>query len=241
MTQANRICAFVAVVFTNIFGYEESLPNLLMPSTVSDPSIQVVFQHRFTRGIGEPSPTLLGGATVNTGISADLWKGLGASFDFFTPYDEVDLGGSYSGTAIKRLLSWYGTAHVINFQENLSQTRVTSSFFSAAFMTNPLIDRLWITGNITYDTYNLLVVPSAGTLVRIHPKLDWTMEYCFTHDTSSARRNAFSLGITYNTWRHQFRLLLSNATGIGARHFIAGARDNRLRIGFSIERLFDFK
>jgi hypothetical protein len=53
--------------------------------------------------------------------------------------------------------------------------------------------------------------------------------------------NTFSFGLKYNTWGHQFKLLFTNSTGIGSRLASAGAIDNKVRVGFSIQRLFRLK
>jgi hypothetical protein len=222
------------------YGYDESLGNLFAPSFVSAPAVEVAFQHRFTRGLGEPSYSLLGAATVDVGVSGRAWKGAGVSFDYFIPNDEIDLGGSYSYHVIDRWLAVYGTVHFFNFKDNGSQSHVSNALYAGALTCQPWNKRLWITGNVAYDGFNLLLVPSAGLLYRVTEKFDIVAEYCFKHDPSTYRSNSFSFGVKFNTWRHQFKLLFSNSVGNGGRSFIAGARDNRLRFGFSIQRLFDF-
>lgn len=230
----------IAIAAFSARAYDVSLPNLLTPSVVGEPSVEVVFQHRFTRGIGEPSYSLLGGATVNVGVTGNIWNGIGISADFYTLGDELDFGASYSGEVPGNVFTFRADAHVFGFKEERTRSRVASSWFAGAISLHALPERIWLTGNLIYDSYNLLVVPSAGLLLRIVPALELTGEYSFAHDSLLMRRNAFSAGIKFNTWRHQFRLLFSNAGGNGGRLFIVGARDNRVRIGFSIERLFDF-
>jgi hypothetical protein len=239
MNKIMGLVGWVVLGLSMAYGYDESLCNLFAPIFTTAPSLEVTFQHRFTRGFGEPSYTLLGGATVDAGVSGRVWKGLGASFDYFIPNDEIDFGGSYSYSANIHWLAGYGTVHFFNFKDNVSRSRISNAFYAAAVSAQPWNNRLWVTGNIAYDGYNFLLVPSAALLYRVSEKVDMVAEYCFKHDPSRFRMNSFSFGVKYNTWRHQFKLLLSNSVGIGGRNFIAGARDNRPRIGFSIQRLFD--
>ena len=236
-----KAVAIVSAFITISFGYDESLSNLFTPSFIAAPAVEAVFQHRFTRGLGEDSYSFLGGAAVNAGVSGKVWENMGLSLDYFTPNDEIDFGASYSVPITGRSIAAYGTIHFFNFKENVSRDRLSNALYAAAITVRLLPARLWFTGNLGYDGYALVLAPSAGLLLRASEILDVTAEYCFAHDESLFSENSFAFGVKFNTWRHQFRVMFSNSLGNGGRNFMGGARDNRLRPGFSIQRLFDFK
>lgn len=229
-------------LYALIYSYEASLINLKLPSALDPPSLELTLQHRFSRVLWEKIDySFFGSASFNLGIRGCVWKGLEASFDYYVPDNDIDIGAGYSYDIFKRWLAAEAAVHLFSLDYN--QQRYTNLFYLFSASTQPFSERLWLVLNLSFDGFKEYFVPSVGFVVRIAEPFDIVGEYSFTHDayeTGGRNNNTYALGFKINTYAHHFKFIFTNGFDIGARRATAGAHSNDLLFGFSIQRKFEW-
>jgi hypothetical protein len=232
---------FLFFACTVAFGYEPSLINCIQPADQLSSTIQATVEHRFSQALEDPIATnIFGTASVDMEVAARIWKGLEVSTAYFTDNNEFDLTGRYSQPVMKGLLDVGGELQFFNFDTHIIG-RASNDYYLASIAVHPFSDKLYMTVQEGYDGFYLYSAPSASLLVKCTSAFDLIGEYTLGHDKfRGMTQNAWSTGVKLNTWGHQFKFIISNSTAIGSRNAAAGAVDNKIRLGFSIERLFRF-
>ena len=133
----------------------------------------------------------------------------------------------------------------INFE-----SRQKSYFVNASYQTPNFFDHVRFTANAGYDKYYKHTTLGLGLDINMKSSISWLT---FTENMSllaeyypqvdkvdgvSGEKDAFSVGVKFQTFAHHFELLLSNSTNMDARTMALGAQNNDLHFGFNINRKF---
>ncbi len=236
------ISAALLLSYAAVSGYEPSLINCIQPADQLPSTIEATVEHRFSQALEDPIATnIFGTASVDMEVAARVWKGLELSTAYFTDNNELDLTGRYSQPVLKNLLDAGAELQFFNFDTHIIG-RASNDYYLAAASLHPFSDRLYLTAQVGYDGFYLYAAPSGSIMVKCTSMFDLIGEYTLGHDRiEGMTKNAWAGGIKLNTWGHQFKFIISNTTAIGSRNAAAGANDNKIRLGFSIERLFRLK
>jgi hypothetical protein len=234
---------FLTVI--KVYSFQTSSIDLVMPSTLTAPFIIAHFEHRFYGSIVDtPVQTqLLGlgsGAKVQIGAEAKVWKGLSLSGQYYFTEREIALYAGYNQAFLKDMfnsslwLGWYNYGAV---------TRTSSYFAIGAFSMPLVLKRFTPVLNLAWDGETNKPGFGAGLTANIIEPLDISFDYIpvVTGKTSPVTPlPVYSAGITIKTYHHQFFLFVSNSSTPNTHRTFRGADDYNPRIGFIINRLFDF-
>jgi len=230
------------------------------PTLIESPALEAEIQHQFQGYVNEfqAASTFFGvedGADVAFGIRATLLPGA-QLYGFYdtrqlstATYGEYTVGASY-GMFFHPLCFGAQLDGAFISYVRVDDERITKPYLQLSLQNDPLAGRVVFLVNTGYsfdiDHYGL----GTGVDVKLTEVFDLYGEYFPWVDKDSSTdigegsvqvQNPFSFGVKINTAGHQFFLFAGNATEIGAENLMRGTYDKRLRLGFTIKRLFKLK
>ncbi len=128
--------------------------------------------------------------------------------------------------------------------------RQKSYFINMSYQTPNFFEHLRFTLNGGYDKYYQHNTLGLGIDINMKNTLSWltfTEEMSFLAEyypqidkvgTISGKKDAFAVGIKFQTFAHHFELLLTNSTNMDPRTMSLGTANNDLHFGFNINRKF---
>ncbi len=237
------------VLFSTGVAADRSMITLSNPSMLDPLQLQVSLIHRFRGPVDHDSfETFFGlheGANVGTAFRFCILKHFEAKTHYFYPTREASVGLSYSFYLKRIHVNTQLEAHWLTTRE-IGQDRENGFFFLAALETDPLLKRMAFLINLGYDEILNHWGAGIGLDFSILKSLILMGEFYPVFDQNNALdQHGYAFGVKIRTYGHQFVLQLSNggrAAGpdLGVRRMMAGASDQRLYLGFTIHRLFDF-
>jgi hypothetical protein len=239
--------------------YEESLPNLLVPSNLNPLQVEFVIQHRFEGAVADqPLKNFFGaeaGAAVRLGLRFMIWSKLEVNASRNFDRQEWEAGLSYAFFIPGAYLKLQLDAQYLNYKYRYDaseflpaagdSSRVVNDYFlQLAVSTYPLGGYVTPVINVGYDGFNRKRVGlGVGLSVKIVHWLYVQGEFFpnFFRDswkgTEAGRLHSYAFGVMIQTKSHNFTIMAGNTTHIGTRQLMMGCDEKSVKIGFNITKV----
>ena len=137
-----------------------------------------------------------------------------------------------------------------NIDDSTFDDRQQSYFVNLAYQTPNFLDHIRFTANAGYDAYYEHNTLGLGIDLNMKNNISWLT---FTENMSllaeyypqidkvdeiSGKNDAYAFGIKFQTFKHHFELLLTNASNMDPRTMALGTNSEDLHFGFNINRKF---
>ena len=239
----------LCMVSSPLMAYEQSMPNLAVPTGLESGEGEFRVQHRFYGKVfddpfDDPLESPFGtneGVNVDLGIRYQIWANAEVNLAYGTDLREVVLGGSYAlpvpGIPLRGQIDF----QILSFEPSLAADRENNFYGQISLQAGPFLKRIAPVVNFGYDGYAEKTGLGLGLSVVVFRKLELAGEYfpLFYEEEVDERDDCFALGLKINTSGHHFVILFGNGVEIGSRHLMRGAFDRDLRMGFAIHRILE--
>ena len=137
-----------------------------------------------------------------------------------------------------------------NIDDTTFDERRQSYFLNLAYQTPNFLDHVRFTANAGYDAYYEHNTLGLGIDINMKNNISWLT---FTENLSllaeyypqidevdgiSGKDDAYAFGIKFQTFKHHFEILLTNASNMDPRTMALGTNSEDLHFGFNINRKF---
>ncbi len=239
---------------------EVSLPNLLVPTNLDPLQPEFIVQHRFEGAISDqPLKNFFGaeeGATVRLGLRFLIWSKLEVNVSHIFSEHEYEAGLSYAVFLPKLFLKLQLDAQYLNYVYErtkydlwlyqITEKKIINDYYLQFSMeTYPILDRIKPVINVGYDGYNRKRVGcGVGLSVKV---VDWLylqgefFPNFFKNDwrgNNAGSFHSYAFGVMFQTWGHNFILMVQNGIDIGTRRLMMGSDQKALHLGFNITKVF---
>ncbi|MCS7298569.1 MAG: hypothetical protein RMJ37_01240 [Spirochaetia bacterium] len=248
----NRIFTSILLVILlslHVHSYERSGINFLNPSTIQGGSSTYTIKHRF---IGPVTNDIIDTFFfLNTGVSMYLEiafypiDGLRFHFGYenaFSGY-HIGLGYAYDFGFVKPSI----TVEYNNTKEMIDNnySRHNNIFSVLSIQSMPIFDVIDFGVNVGYDYlykgFGLGIFTSIGYLeLPDGYKVSLVGEYYPTFLRVNGQSDNFVFGLKIDTYGHHFLFTIGNTYFATVRSSMFGMEDNYLRLGFRIDRIFQW-
>lgn len=259
MKLANGIlfALLLLILVSNLEAYQHSFINLISPTELGDWDAEASISHRFRGKVDdEPLDTFFG---MNTGANIGLFYRQALMYraelklGYIRDNKENILQASWAFTPTDFPVQAQIDIQRFSFEEfdfaSNDIVRQKNYLFVLSAQNKPLAQRLLLNANVGYEAENERLVAGLGLGVIALPNLTLLGEYYPVFDRDSApdvvqsqllKHDSFTLGIKADTYGHHFVLFLGNSDGITMRTITKGYFDKNYKLGFNIQRHFDF-
>ncbi|HEX9934388.1 MAG TPA: DUF5777 family beta-barrel protein [bacterium] len=230
---------------TALFAFENSMPNLTVPSELQTGQMRLTIQHRFYGRVNDrPGETFFGvfdaGANTMLGLRAALGRRFEANAFYVSMIKEYQLGMGF-GFSLGTQFSGLVEARYFSFRTSFDR-RESSVFLLGTLQSRAVAKRCRPVVNVGYDGYWDRFGLGLGLGINVLERLSLLGEFFPQVDPEPNYRDAksgFTAGFRIRTYGHFFLFLIGNSFDIGSRQMMRGAENNDLHLGFSIQRLID--
>lgn len=235
-------------LFSLCFAYENSMLNLVVPTSLEKGNLELSIRHRFYGAIDdEPIDSFFGmdkGANINLGLRFPIITNLETYLNYVRLNNEYNFGISFKTPIPKLFLNYQFHLEYFTFEKFGISERRNNFFYQVSLQSNPLINLFSPAFNIAYDGYYDRIGLAAGMNIQIFE--DWSLIAEFYPVLNKDKnpdgkiplgeKNFFTFGIKYQTYAHHFMFMISNGSQIGNRNLMLGTPSNDLFFGFNIQR-----
>jgi hypothetical protein len=241
-----------------VLADESTMLNLTTPTQLDEKNIGFSIRHRFYGDISdEPLDHFLGtdaGANVKLALRYQIIQNLEIKTAIITGKTEKIVGLSYKYERENFPIETQLDVEYFRYKEPILEEEDRHNFlYLLSAQNKPMWDERFLgMVNLGYDGYNERLVLGLGAMVRLKEDL-WIFdafhvlaEYYPVLDRDSAEdelekyigeEDAYGVGFRFDTYGHEFILMLSNTSAINTRRASLGVEeDSYLRFGFNIER-----
>jgi hypothetical protein len=246
-----------SITTEKVFGFEQDMPNLTVPSNLEPLDLLVGIRHQFYGPVNQDQEdTALGmdlGANVTLGFRFIMYSTLEVNASRTGLRKEKNAGLSYSleipviYTAIQAGINYFSFLHLENPEQN------RNGFFGyMAIETKPVFDRIKPVLNFGYDNLNERYGMGAGLSITVLKDFIYLQGEIFPYvhkkeieeydlifeERGLPRGPVYCTGIMIQTYGHHFKIYISNTYETGNRRLMMGTALNKLFLGFVIQRRF---
>ena len=241
-----------------VSAYEDSMPNLIAPSTLKWGQGEFCVQHRFLGRIDKiPGDRFFGiqdGANIGLAVRVPIKAGFEVKGGWLRSRSEYTVDASYGREFGKFPLGAQLNLQFSDFEVGGTTARKCNFFYVLSVQTKPIFKRIQPCLDVGYDYLNRHTGIGAGIAFRVSERITLYGEYFPSMENGSRKHETwrgegpedfYDFGVRIETYGHHFFLLLSDGNVVGLRHLMLGPtpfadRTEYLYFGFNIERRLQF-
>jgi hypothetical protein len=230
------------------YSYENSLPNLSLPSNLGNEQMELNFLHRFFDPLNAINPNGLFtcGANSSDGARFMIWGGIEALAFYNFNQTEVKAGVSYTLIFKEAFFRAKIEADYYNYRGFLpASDRINNFVPHLSISSEPLLGFLVLGANVGYDVTNTALGGGVGVDF-IFATINHVMLECIfpiVHQDTTVTGSAVFLALAYKIeyGGHHFIFTFANSSDIDMRRLMLGAQSyTNWYFGFTVQRLLDF-
>jgi hypothetical protein len=237
----------------SLFGYQDNFLNLVTPTQLNDWDGEITISHRFYGNVDEkPLDTFFGmdnGANTGLFFRKNFVKSLELQLGYSKAKNEYTITGSHRFTKADFPVQGQVNLQYFTFKELNQDKRRNNVLILAAVQNKPFKDKFILNMNIGYDGYYKRLVNGFGLGFKAKDNVSVLGEYYPVWDRNTAtdklakylgKHDAYAFGFKYDTYGHQFTLMVGNSSESSVRKISMGTfSSSDLKFGFNIQRRFE--
>ncbi|MBM4399123.1 MAG: hypothetical protein FJ041_02180 [Candidatus Cloacimonetes bacterium] len=248
----------LALLIVTSFAYQNSLLSLISPTELGDRDAEVSIAHRFKGKVDDkPLDTFFGmndkGANVGLFYRQAILYNAELKLGYITNNREYLADASWRFTPADFPVQAQVDIEYFSFEEldllTNKLNRKKNFLTLLAIQNKPLLERIYLNANVGYELEKKRTVAGFGIGIKTLDKLTVIGEFypdsyktTALRDTENFQRteDSFAIGIKADTYGHHFMLVLGNNDALTLRKNTYGSADKNWKLGFNIQRYFDF-